>query len=582
MKYKLYNEESNDYNLNAILKNRGIEDVDKWLNANKDDIYSPFLFPREKVNKAIKFLKDAIDDNWHLAVLIDSDVDGFTSAAIAINFLTEIKPDLKIDYIFHKNKGHGINDCFNDIPRDVDLLLTPDSSTNDIKELKELSKEGIKVLVADHHESLETYEDENVVVINNQICDYPNKDFSGAGVMWDICRAFEETYHIGNAWRLIDLAALGILSDMMDFRSLETRAVIQEGLKNITNEFFKLICKKHEFTMSKRNDGNIPTYMSVAFGVTPYFNAINRSGTMEEKQLVFDALLDKNNSVLVSSTKRGSKGVQVPLIEEAMLILERVKRRQTKLETESLALIEQKIKEQDLLKHGIIIVLCEPGEVERNLAGLISNKIQAKYQRPCYILTRSKTKEDEEYFFRGSGRNYSMSEIDNLQNLVLETGLPEYVSGHANAHGFSIAESKLQDFINITDEKYKNIPQEASYYVDAILRPSEVSAQDILSVANASNCWGQGVPQSQICIKDISINESNVQLLSEFKNPTLKITVGDITIMKFKSSRQEYEYFIEPNNLLTIIGVANANTWNGRTSVQILIDEFEIRKEWVF
>ncbi len=74
------------------------------------------------------------------------------------------------------------------------------------------------------------------------------------------------------------------------------------------------------------------------------------------------------------------------------LVAQRVKRRQTKLQDETMAFLENKIQEEHLNDNAIILLLVEPGQVERNLAGLCANKIQAKYQKPCAILIRSKQK----------------------------------------------------------------------------------------------------------------------------------------------------------------------------------------------
>ena len=75
----------------------------------------------------------------------------------------------------------------------------------------------------------------------------------------------------------------------------------------------------------------------------------------------------------------------------------------------------------------MLIIKCEPGEVPGGVAGLISNKAQAKYQRPAMVLTRMETSEGVSY--RGSMRNYSMSEEDNFKAILEETGLTEYVQG---------------------------------------------------------------------------------------------------------------------------------------------------------
>ena len=44
--------------------------------------------------------------------------------------------------------------------------------------------------------------------------------------------------------------------------------------------------------------------------------------------------------------------------------------------------------DENLLNHKVLLFLLEPGEIDKNIAGLIANKMMAKYQRPCCILTK--------------------------------------------------------------------------------------------------------------------------------------------------------------------------------------------------
>ena len=98
-----------------------------------------------------------------------------------------------------RDKQHGIASVLKIIPKDCllcpehSLIILPDSSTNDSEALQLLLNQGYQIIVLDHHEADSFLDDnENLVIINNQICDYPNKDLSGAGVTWQICRAYDE------------------------------------------------------------------------------------------------------------------------------------------------------------------------------------------------------------------------------------------------------------------------------------------------------------------------------------------------------------------------------------------------------
>ena len=360
----------------------------------------------------------------------------------------------------HTGKQHGLADTVEQIPA-RSLVILPDSSTNDTEEMRQLLDQWCAIICLDHHEADNYLPDENnLVIINNQISDYPNKDLSAAGVVWQFCRVLDEKLEVQQANSFLDLAALGCLSDMMAYTSIETKAIVSLGLHNIKNPFFYYMTEKNEFSINKMGGIN---YMSIAFYVTPFVNAIVRSGTTEEKDLIFKSFLTMYAFEKIESGKRGHKGELVARVEEAVRIATNVKARQTKLQDQSMALLESRIRNNNLQDDAIIVLTCEPGEVEKNIAGLVANKIQAKYQHPTLVLTKSQTVEDKEPFYRGSARNYSMSENQDLRATCLETDLVEYAQGHANAFGVSIAESNIDSFIEQTNALYVDIPHEPVY-----------------------------------------------------------------------------------------------------------------------
>ena len=98
---------------------------------------------------------------------IDSDCDGFTSAALFINYLNKLFPHFaqsNIIYSVHTGKEHGILNI-DRVPKDVKLVIAIDSSSNEYEVHKELVDAGIDVLVIDHHEAEKI--SEYACVINN-------------------------------------------------------------------------------------------------------------------------------------------------------------------------------------------------------------------------------------------------------------------------------------------------------------------------------------------------------------------------------------------------------------------------------
>jgi single-stranded-DNA-specific exonuclease len=311
------------------------------------------------------------DKMW---IQIDSDCDGYTSAALLINYINLLFPSYaqnNISYRVHEGKQHGL--ILDTIPKDVKLVVAPDSSSNDYEVHAALQEQGIDVLVLDHHEADKI--SQSACVINNQLCDYPTKSLSGVGVVYKFCAYIDSLLGINNANQFLDLVALGIIADVMPLKDFETKQLINLGLQNIINPFFRTMTIKNEFSLK----GNI-TPFGVAFYIAPYINATTRCGTQEEKLLLFESMLDFKAYQLIPSTKRGFKGQYEAIVEQACRNCTNIKNRQNKARDNSLKIIEQIIEQEDLLKNQIIIVkLDDEYSIDKNLTGLVATKIANEY-----------------------------------------------------------------------------------------------------------------------------------------------------------------------------------------------------------
>ena len=155
-----------------VLAHRGIkpDDVEHYLNTTDQDIYDPHLIAN--IKQGVLMLITHISQNDKVLVQIDSDCDGYTSAATLINYLNCLFPGFvqnNIYYRIHRVKQHGI--ILDTIPDDVKLVICPYSSSNDYEQHQSLSQKGVDVFVIDHHEADQI--SQYACIINNQLCDYP-------------------------------------------------------------------------------------------------------------------------------------------------------------------------------------------------------------------------------------------------------------------------------------------------------------------------------------------------------------------------------------------------------------------------
>jgi len=383
------------------------------------------------------------------------------------------------------------------------------------------------------------------------------------------------------------------MADMMSMLSIETKHLINKGFReeNVKNPFISYMADKNSYSL-----GGKLTPMGVAFYIAPYVNAIVRSGTTQEKELVFESMLKFKAFNKVLSTKRGHKlGEQEQLVVQAVRTALNVKNRQTKAQNEGLSLLEHMIEEQNLLSHHVLLFLLEPGQIDRNIAGLIGNKFMSKYQKPCCILTRVEDVKSKEYWceetgnyestlvteisYQGSARGCDKVGINNFKDICAETGCTLYASGHQGAFGLGISAEEVNNFISATDEILKDTPNEAIYYVDYIYDGLNVNPQNILDIASLDNLWGKDFDEALIAIENIKVTASDLTLMSPDKKPTLKITLpNSISLIKFNSSQEEYDKLYLENGYvkINVVGKSNANEWNGNVTPQIFIEDYEI------
>lgn len=520
-----------------------------------------------------------IAQNSKIFIQIDSDCDGYTSAAVLINYLNKLFPAFvqnQISYKPHTAKQHGL--LLETIPEDVKLVIAPDSSSEDYEIHKELAEKGIDVLVIDHHEA--DHVSEYACVINNQLCDYPTKSLSGVGMVYKFCCYIDELLNVDYAQDLLDLVALGLVADMVSLRDYETKHLISEGITQVRNPYFKGMVEKNAYSI-----GDELTPFGIAFYIAPYVNAVTRSGTMDEKLVLFEAMLDFKAYEQIPSTKRGCKGQFETRVEQACRSCVNTKNRQTKTRDASLDIIEEIVNEENLLDNKVIAIRLSEAQ-KTNLSGLIANQLMNNsFHRPVLILSKT-VHDDTEIWWEGSFRGPNIPGLEDVKAFFAESGLVEYVAGHANAGGLGVKDSNFDAFISYCNSALKDFDFTPRYNVDFIYQAKELNdyITDFYNLVDYNNLWGQEVETPLIVIENLCLTKDNLQLM---KGTTLKITTSgcpDLDLIKFKVSEQEYENLYSEAGCVTInvLGVCERNTWNNRP--QVVIKDYEIinRQEYYF
>lgn len=584
MKYNLINENyKNNYGENLI-RGRGVEDIKLFLEPDNSCLLHPLLL--NNIEEAAQRYLDILLNNKtpSIFLVVDSDIDGFTSAAIFYKYTKDICPKAEIEWRLHEGKQHGLEDHINyiiDSNKEYHLVVCPDSSSNDYKQHELLKERGIPVLVLDHHiVETDCPMSDNAYIVNNQLSkEYKNKQLTGAGIVFQFCRYLDFYLNKTLSSKYIDLAALGIIGDMGSVIELENRYIIKEGLSNVKNEFFWELMRKQGYSITgKMNPSDCDilkkmTPITTAFYIVPLVNAMIRVGTMPEKERAFLAFIDGKQEV--PSSKRGAKGTYEQVCIESARECYNARNRQNKKKEEVVESLKDRILKEDLLENKILFIrLEEEDDFPSELNGLISMQLSAKYKKPTIV-----ARLNEEGYIRGSMRGLSNSPLTDFKEFLMNSGYFEYVMGHPNAAGCSIKNQDLRAFHEYANKELADMNfGENVYDVNFVRFANDSDIVDIIyDLNNYSTVWGQCNNEPSIFIHEIHLTTKDIQVIGS-KADTVRFVKNGICYLQFHAKKLIEDLARFDEFTISVVGRTNVNEWCGNYTPQIFIDDYEIKE----
>lgn len=561
--------------------------------ANDEDYQARYFSPKkdnledfallDNIMAGAECLEKHIKNKSRIYLVVDSDIDGFTSSAILYNYLMENFEDINIEYHIPDGKEHGLDTIMPLLEHEqkYDLIILPDSSSNDYECHKKLNEMGYEILILDHHEA-EKYS-ENAIVINNQLSkNYPNKSLSGVGVVYKFLQLLDERNGFNSADSFLDMVAVGECGDMMDLNTLENRFISDYGFSHLKNEGLRQLIKLQgysifgvkleEITDSFLDNASI-TPINAAFYIAPLVNALIRVGSSKEKELLFQSFIKGKD--IIPSTKRGHKGETETIAEQSARNCYNARNRQNKEKEKALELLDIQISNDCLDDNKILILNADDIDVSNTLTGLCAMGVAAKYKKPVLL-----GRVNKEGYLKGSMRGRGESELKDFRSFLLSSGYMDYVEGHNNAAGFAIKESDVSKLYDYANKELANINfNEGFYEADFIVNGNcSYLNEMIFDLWKGKNIYGQNCPEPIIITQNLTIRPDNIKIIGAYKD-TVKITFNNTTFMKFKAKELIEQLQNYPGGFIaTIVGRPSVNSWNGIETPQILIEDIEINK----
>lgn len=453
--------------IETVLKNRGIKDVEHFLNPQKEDLLP--LNELKYIEQAGRIVEGGIDNGKTFGVFCDVDVDGISAGTIMIRYLKEFTDNVQT--FINIGKDHGL--IRQDIERfsDVDILIIVDSLDENTSQYERVFNNGKQIIVLDHHAIDDNVLYDKYVTLVSSQREYGNTELSGAGVVWKFCKYIDETLGVNYADDYVDLAACGILADVCNVseNSRENRYIVNEGLNNLRNTALRNIVGSYDFNSK-----------SVLFSVAPLINASCRVG---KNDIAMNMFLSDD----------------IGEVKKCLKELTACKEKQTEQVEQILPNV---YKDFDALADSKVLYAII--QTDFGISGLIGNKCLDIYNKPMFILKDCGDK------YYGSMRSVGYGDFRTLCN---DTELA-ILNGHEEASGIIVEKDKFEEFINAVNKKLNGIKQTttAEIDVDCEVNLADITRYLVQEIKKINRISGKG-------FKPITFKVSNIYdySISNFK-----------------------------------------------------------------
>lgn len=573
--------DTGDFYIENYLESLGVKKVESFIDEpDVNDEESPLLLDR--IDELVDRLHYGFTNNKNFYLQPDADVDGYASSAIFYRFFKDLYPSAKIYWEVHNEKEHGIK--VKKIPVWIDIVVIPDAGSNDFNEQEELVKRNQEVLIIDHHHVDNYRKVDGCIIVNNQLSkNFKNKALSGSGMVYKVIQRYSEKYYNNDHYKtFLDLAAIGIISDMMDSKELDNNYLIYNGLRHINNPLILALIKKQSYSIS---NVAIPTKIDIAFYITPLINAVIRVGSFEENTKFFSMLIDYENTETELYTYRGNMTVET-MYQKMAREAANTRNRQNNMKEKAMNFLDTQVQEKGLDKNAIVTVISSNKDkitLPKTMTGLVAMQFVKKYKKPVLVLRPRK--DDGVWHYAGSGRSNPVEGFSSFRDELNNSGIVKYAQGHDNAFGCSVQQDKLDELNNYMNEHFGDIDfGNETIDVDYIFSSENINPNMLFQFANNTHIYGNLIPEPKFAF-ELIVPSYNFNVIGKKRN-TLKIQYKNIDFIKFHAkeeieeiTKDDIDFYVDSNFLkFSIVGTAKINEFRGNRNLQIQIDHMKTEK----
>ena len=538
-----------------LIRNRDIQDMKEirsYLYGTLAEIPSPWKM--KDMERAVQILQKKITQKKKIRIIGDYDIDGVTATCILLKGLKRLNANVDTYIPDRVKDGYGMHEQLIDkaLEDGIDTILTCDNGIAAAAEIEYAKKEGLTVIVTDHHDiPFRDTEDGRIWIIpkadavvnpKQNDCLYSNKNICGAVVAWKLIWALYERLGIDSdeIWDFLELAAIATVGDVMDLQG-ENRIIVKEGLKKLSSTSFEglkaLIC------VNNLEGAEITAY-HVGFVIGP---CINASGRLDTAARSLELLLADN-------------------MEDAMKLADDLYQSRKAMTEQGKEQAIQSIEENNLGKDRVLVVYLP--DCHESLAGIIAGRIREAYNKPVFVLTKGADG------VKGSGRSieaYSMYE-----ELVKCSDLLTQFGGHPMAAGLSMEEKNIELFRrrlndNCTLTEQDLIPK---IMIDVPM-PISYLSKKLTEQLKVLEPFGKG--NSKPLFAQKNLRAVGIRVLGRNRNVAKMLLIDENGIKMdavYFGEAQEFVDFVQAHDTISVTYYPEINVFQGRENLQVVIKNY--------
>lgn len=546
--------------VDVVLANRGLTADD--IEDSPGVLQDPFTM--KDMDRLTERIVKAVRSGERIVVFGDYDVDGVTSTAVFMDFLDRVGADVVSILPDRYRDGYGMKPA--GVQRAVEagarVIVTADNGISSFKAVETANAAGIDVLVTDHHEPHGRLPDAWAVVNPNRPdCGYGFKGLAAVGVAFKAVQALSDSLIDASERRaylnsLLDLVALGTVADIAPMLG-ENRLLTRRGMQILDRtqrpglQALKAVAGA---------DTRPVDTTAIGFFLGP---RINSAGRLESADLALDLL-------------RAPEAGQAARLAER---LNGLNRRRRELELVGVKQAGEQVESLALDKHRILVTKGESWHL--GVVGLIAGRLAEQYGRPG--IACSEVRGDGS--FTGSARSgagYNMAEaIFRCADLLTEYG------GHADAGGFTGSLDHFEAFKTRMEadaaERISDEDLRTRLELDAALRPEEISLETVTALS-ALSPFGSGNEAPLFMVQDCTVDRA----MAVGKGAHLKLNLDTASSDGRADGsarwspricdavwwgKGELAGRLRRGDRVDVACAIESNTWNGRTQVQLVLED---------